>query len=144
MSNIIYDFDYSEEKQNQIIKKIKSYIPLLENLISLFYPELKFSITYSLSHRVNLFAGYYEPKIEIIAENLGDFLRLSSNDVNITFKIKDTEYFFNGAEFCDSIYTYLPDVLYNTSLIIRDGYHEDFELEFEEYALRKEVISRYN
>ena len=46
MSNIIYDFDYSEEKQNQIIKKIKSYIPLLENLISLFYPELKFSITY--------------------------------------------------------------------------------------------------
>lgn len=144
MSNIIYDFDYSEEKQNQIIKKIKSYIPLLENLISLFYPELKFSVTCSLSHRVNLFAGYYEPKIEIIAENLGDFLRLSSNDVNITFKIKDTEYFFNGAEFCDSIYTYLPDVLYNTSLIIRDGYHEDFELEFEEYALRKEVISRYN
>ena len=144
MSNIIYDFDYSEEKQNQIIKKIKSYIPLLENLISLFYPELKFSVTCSLSHRVNLFAGYYEPKIEIIAENLGDFLRFSTNDVNITFKIKDTEYFFNGAEFCDSIYTYLPDVLYNTSLIIRDGYHEDFELEFEEYALRKEVISRYN
>ena len=54
MSNIIYDFDYSEEKQNQIIKKIKSYIPLLENLISLFYPELKFSITYSLSHRVKI------------------------------------------------------------------------------------------
>ena len=144
MSNIIYDFDYSEEKQKEIIIKIESYVPLLENLISLFYPELKFSVTCSLSHRVNLFAGYYEPKIEIIAENLGDFLRLSSNDVNITFKIKDTEYFFNGAEFCDSIYTYLPDVLYNTSLIIRDGYHEDFELEFEEYALRKEVISRYN
>ena len=143
MTLLTYDFDYSEERQNEIIRKIESYVPLLENLISLFYPELKFSVACSLSHRVNLFAGYYEPKIEIIAENLGDFLRFSSNDVNITFKIKDTEHFLNGAEFCDSIYTYIPDVLYNTSLIIRDGYHEDFELEFEEYALRKEVQNNY-
>ena len=144
MTLLTYDFDYSEERQNEIIRKIESYVPLLENLISLFYPELKFSVACSLSHRVNLFAGYYEPKIEIIAENLGEFLRFSSNDVNITFKIKDTVNFLNGAEFCDSIYTYLPDVLYYTSLIIKDGYDKAFELEFEEYALRKEVISRYN
>lgn len=144
MTLLTYDFDYSEERQNEIIRKIESYVPLLENLISLFYPELKFSVACSLSHRVNLFAGYYEPKIEIIAENLGEFLRFSSNGVNITFKIKDTVNFLNGAEFCDSIYTYLPDVLYYTSLIIKDGYDKAFELEFEEYALRKEVISRYN
>ena len=144
MALLTYDFVYSEERQNEIIRKIESYVPLLENLISLFYPELKFSVACSLSHRVNLFAGYYEPKIEIIAENLGEFLRFSSNDVNITFKIKDTVNFLNGAEFCDSIYTYLPDVLYYTSLIIKDGYVKVFELEFEEYALRKEVISRYN
>ena len=144
MALLTYDFDYSEERQSEIIKKIERYVPLLENLICLFYPELKFSVACSLSHRVNLFAGYYEPKIEIIAENLGEFLRFSSNGVNITFKIKDTVNFLNGAEFCDSIYTYLPDVLYYTSLIIKDGYDKAFELEFEEYALRKEVISRYN
>ena len=144
MTLLTYDFDYSEEKQKEIIRKIESYVPLLENLISLFYPELKFSVACSLSHRVNLFAGYYEPKIEIIAENLGEFLRYSSSGVNITFKIEDTVNFLNGAEFCDSIYTYLPDVLYYTSLIIKDGYDKAFELEFEEYALRKEVISRYN
>ena len=144
MTLLTYDFDYSEEKQKEIIRKIESYVPLLENLISLFYPELKFSVACSLSHRVNLFAGYYEPKIEIIAENLGEFLRYSSSGVNITFKIEDTVNFLNGAEFCDSIYTYLPDVLYYTSLIIKDGYDKSFELEFEEYALRKEVISRYN
>lgn len=143
MALLTYDFDYSEERQSEIIKKIERYVPLLENLICLFYPELKFSVTCSLSHRVNLFAGYYEPKIEIIAENLGDFLRFSSNDVNITFKIKDTEHFLNGAEFCDSIYTYLPDVLYYTTLIIKDNQDKDFELSFEEYALRKEVENIY-
>ena len=143
MTLLTYDFDYSEERQSEIIKKIERYVPLLENLICLFYPELKFSVACSLSHRVNLFAGYYEPKIEIIAENLGDFLRFSSNDVNITFKIKDTEHFLNGAEFCDSIYTYLPDVLYYTTLIIKDNQDKDFELSFEEYALRKEVENIY-
>ena len=143
MALLTYDFDYSEERQSEIIKKIERYVPLLENLICLFYPELKFSVACSLSHRVNLFAGYYEPKIEIIAENLGDFLRFSSNDVNITFKIKDTEHFLNGAEFCDSIYTYLPDVLYYTTLIIKDNQDKDFELSFEEYALRKEVENIY-
>ena len=143
MTLLTYDFDYSEERQSEIIKKIERYVPLLENLICLFYPELKFSVACSLSHRVNLFAGYYEPKIEIIAENLGEFLRFSSNDVNITFKIKDTEHFLNGAELCDSIYTYLPDVLYYTTLIIKDNQDKDFELSFEEYALRKEVENIY-
>lgn len=143
MSNITYDFDYCEERQNEIIKKIERYVPLLENLICLFYPELKFSVACSLSHRVNLFAGYYEPKIEIIAENLGEFLRYSSSNINITFKIKDTVNFLNATEFCDSVYTYLPDALYYTTLIIKDNQDKDFELSFEEYALRKEVENIY-
>lgn len=143
MSNLIYDFDYSEEKQKEIIKKVERYVPLLENLIPLIYPELKFSIESSLSHKVNLFAGYYEPKIKIIAENIGDYLMSRTNDVYISFKIKDTDIFLNGIDFCDTIYSYLPDVLYNTSLIIKDNNGEDFELDFEEYALKKEVQNRY-
>ena len=143
MTNLIYDFDYSEEKQKEIIKKIEGYIPLLEKLIYLFYSELKFSIKSSLSHKVNLFAGYYEPKISIIVDNVETYLRLDSNDVNVTLKIKDTESFINGVEFCDTIYSYLPDVLYNTSLIVKRSEDKDLELCFEEYALRKEIQHRF-
>lgn len=139
MTNLIYDFDYSEIKQNEIIQKIESYAPLLENLVSCFYPDLKFSIKCSLSHRVNLFAGYYEPKIEIIAENIEFNPMLNSYNHNTTLKIKDTDSVLNGDEFCDSINSYLPDVLYNTSLIIKNGVREDIEWDFEEYVLRKEV-----
>lgn len=143
MGELIYDFDYSEEKQKEIIKRIEGYVPLLEKLISLFYPKLKFSIKSSLSHRVNLFAGYYEPKIEITVDNFENYLKLSSNDIDVTFKIRDTESFINVMEFCDSIYSYLPDVLYNTSLIVGNCKESDIELDFEEYALRKEVQSNY-
>lgn len=139
MANLTYDFDYSEIKQNEIIQKIESYAPLLENLVSCFYPDLKFSIECSLSHRVNLFAGYYEPKIEIIAENIEYNPMLNSYNHNTTLKIKDTDSVLNGNEFCDSINSYLPDVLYNTSLIIKNYVYEDIEWDFEEYALRKEV-----
>lgn len=143
MTNLIYDFDYSEEKQKEIIKKIEGYVPLLEKLIYLFYSELKFSIKFSLSHRVNLFAGYYEPRIQIIVDNVENYLIPSPNDVNVTLKIEDTESFINCVEFCDTIYSYLPDVLYNTSLIIKNGVYDDIELEFEEYALKKEVLSKH-
>lgn len=143
MVNLTYDFDYSEEKQKEIIKKIEGYVPLLEKLIYLFYSELKFSIKSSLSHRVNLFAGYYEPRIQIIVDNVENYLIPSPNDVNVTLKIKDTESFINCVEFCDTIYSYLPDVLYNTSLIIKNGVYDDIELEFEEYALKKEVLSKH-
>lgn len=143
MANLTYDFDYSEIKQNEIIQKIESYVPLLDRLVSCFYPDLKFSIKCSLSHRVNLFAGYYEPKIEIIAENIEYNPMLNSYNHNTTLKIKDTESVLNGNEFCDSIYSYLPDVLYNTSLIIKNYVYEDIEWDFEEYALRKEIESRY-
>ena len=144
MGELIYDFDYSEEKQKEIIKKMERYAPLLKNLISSFYSDLKFSVECSLSHKVNLFAGYYEPKVEIIAENLGGNFRYSSNDIDTTFKINDTESFLCLNEFCESIYSYLPDVLYNTSLIIKNSEGDDFECDFEEYALRKEVLLRYN
>lgn len=143
MANLTYDFDYSEIKQNEIIQKIESYAPLLDRLVSCFYPDLKFSIKCSLSHRVNLFAGYYEPKIEIIAENIEYNPMLNSYNHNTTLKIKDTESVLNGNEFCDSIYCYLPGVLYNTSLIIKNYVYEDIEWDFEEYALRKEIESRY-
>lgn len=144
MSELIYDFDYSEEKQKEIIKKMERYAPLLENLISSFYSDLKFSVECSLSHKVNLFAGYYEPKVEIIAENLVEHFGYSSNNNDTTFKINDTESFLCLNEFCESIYSYLPDVLYNTSLRIKNSKGDDFECDFEEYALRKEVLLRYN
>lgn len=144
MANLTYDFDYSEIKQNEIIQKIESYAPLLEKLVSCFYPDLIFSVECSLSHKVNLFAGYYEPKIEIIAENLVERFGYSSNNNDTTFKINDTESFLCLNEFCDSIYSYLPDVLYNTSLRIKNIKGDGFECDFEEYALRKEVLSRYN
>lgn len=144
MANLIYDFDYSEIRQNEIIQKIESYVPLLENLVSCFYPDLKFSIKCSLSHRVNLFAGYYEPKIEIIAENIEYNPTLNSYSHSTTLKIKDTDSVLNGDEFCDSIDSYLPDVLYNTSLIIKNDNHKDIEWDFEEYSLRKEVLSNHN
>ena len=143
MANLTYDFDYSEIKQNEIIQKIESYAPLLEKLVSCFYPDLIFSVECSLSHKVNLFAGYYEPKISIIVDNVETYLRLDSNDVNVTLKIKDTESFINGVEFCDTIYSYLPDVLYNTSLIVKRSEDKDLELCFEEYALRKEIQHRF-
>ena len=143
MGELIYDFDYSEEKQKEIIKKMERYVPLLKNLISCFYSDLKFSIECSLSHKVNLFAGYYEPKIEIFAENIEYNPILDSYRYTTTLKIKDTDSVLNGVEFGDSIYSYLPDVLYNTSLIIKNGVHEDIEWDFEDYALRKEVESRY-
>lgn len=144
MSNLItYDFDYSEKKQKEIIEKVERYVPLLENLMSIIYPELKFSIESSLSHKVNLFAGYYEPKLKIVAENIADYVRSLSDDVRISFKIKDTDIFLSGIEFCDSIYSYLPDVLYNTSLIINNNFGEPIEIDFEEYALKKEVQNRY-
>lgn len=143
MSNIIYDFDYSERRQNEIIEKIERYVPLLENLILCFYPELKFSIKSSLSHRVNLFAGYYEPKIKIIAENIEYNPMITPYDISTTLKIKDTESQINGTEFCDSIYSYLPDVLYNTALIIKYSKGNEVEWDFEEYALRKEVMNAF-
>lgn len=144
MSNLItYDFDYSEKKQKEIIEKVERYVPLLENLMSIIYPELKFSIESSLSHKVNLFAGYYEPKLKIVAENIADYVRSLSDDVRISFKIKDTDIFLSGIEFCDSIYSYLPDVLYNTSLIINNNFGKPIEIDFEEYALKKEVQNRY-
>lgn len=142
MGELIYDFDYSEEKQKEIIKKMERYVPLLKNLISCFYSDLKFSIECSLSHKVNLFAGYYEPKIKIITENLGEHYCYSSNN-DATFKINNTESFLFLGEFCDSIYSYLPDVLYNTSLVIKKSEGDDIECDFEEYALRKEIESRY-
>ena len=144
MANLTYDFDYSEIKQNEIIRKIESYTPLLENLVSCFYPDLKFLIKCSLSQTVNLFAGYYEPKIEIIAENIEYNPMFNSYSYNTTLKIKDTDSVLNGVEFCESIYSYLPDVLYYTSLIIKNGVYKDFEWDFEEYALKKEVLSKHN
>lgn len=144
MSNLITcDFDYSERKQNEIIEKIERYVPLLENLISSFYPDLKFSIKSSLSHRVNLFAGYYEPKIEIIAENVECGPNTMTNIIPTNLIIKDSDLLLDGVEFCDSIYSYLPDVLYNTSLIINNNFGEPIEIDFEEYALKKEVQNRY-
>jgi hypothetical protein len=143
MADIIYDFDYSEERQNEIFKKINGYVPLLENLITSFYPDLKFSIKSSLSHRVNLFAGYYEPKIEIIAENIEYTPFIKKYIISTTLNIKDTKSQINGLEFCESIYSYLPDVLYNTSFVIKNMQGEDVEWEFEEYVLRKEVEKRY-
>lgn len=143
MAGIIYGFDYSERRQNEIIEKIERYVPLLENLISCFYPDLKFSIKSSLSHRVNLFAGYYEPKIEIFAENVECGPNTKTYIIPTNLIIKDTDLILDGVEFCDSIYSYLPDVLYNTTLVIKDYKGEDFEFDFEEYALRKEVQSRY-
>ena len=145
MANLTYDFDYSEIKQNEIIQKIESYAPLLENLVSCFYPDLKFSIKCSLSHRVNLFAGYYEPKIEIIAENIEYNPMVNSYRYSTTLKIKDTDSVLNGVEFCDSIYSYIPDVLYNTSLIIKnDAYENMYGTRLGEFNNQEEMIDLIN